>query len=74
MWAVVDHNSEFAIVPVPEPATWLLLAAAAAGRVAAAEAATAGCLDRVVRSLRDRIRVESTSSLARFRRRSPVTP
>ena len=29
MWAVVDHNSEFAIVPVPEPATWLSLAAAA---------------------------------------------
>ena len=54
----------------PEPATWLLLAAAAAaaGRVAAAEAATAGCLDRVVRSLRDRIGVESASSLARFRR------
>jgi len=31
MWAVVDHNSEFAIVAVPEPGTWLLLAAAAAG-------------------------------------------
>ena len=41
----------------PEPATWLLLAAAAAG-----------CLDRVVRSLRARIRVEAASSLARFRR------
>ena len=31
MWAVVDHNSEFAIVAVPEPGTWLLLAAAGAG-------------------------------------------
>jgi hypothetical protein len=30
VWAVVDHNSQFAVVPVPEPATWLLLAVAAA--------------------------------------------
>jgi hypothetical protein len=29
VWAVVDHNSQFAVVPVPEPATWLLLAVAA---------------------------------------------
>jgi len=29
VWAVVDHNSQFAVVAVPEPATWLLLAAAA---------------------------------------------
>lgn len=32
VWAVVDHNSQFAVVAVPEPATWLLLAAAAAWR------------------------------------------
>ena len=29
VWAVVDHNSQFAVVAVPEPAGWLLLAAAA---------------------------------------------
>jgi hypothetical protein len=30
VWAVVDHNSQFAVLPVPEPATWLLLVTAAA--------------------------------------------
>jgi len=75
--AVEAASVSLSFAAAPEPATWLLLAAAAAaaaGRVAAAEAATAGCPGRAVRSLRDRIRVESTSSLARFRRRSPVTP
>jgi hypothetical protein len=28
IWAVVDHNSQLAVVSVPEPGTWFLLTAA----------------------------------------------
>jgi hypothetical protein len=31
VWAVINHNSEFAVTAVPEPATWALALAGLAG-------------------------------------------